>query len=85
MDEDGRDGRVAGPEPLANHQDVRHDVVLLLPRVQGAGAAHAAHNFVEDEQRAVLFAHGLHGREVALDGEGTAGSLEGGKKRKKQR
>lgn len=65
-DEEAGDGLESSAQPFADGLKVRDDV-FLLPRVQGACTPHAAHHFVQDEQRAVLVADGLHGGEVAGD------------------
>ena len=61
--EHGPDRLVAAAEPLGDRLDVgRH--TLLLPGVQRAGAPHAAHHLIEDQQRAVTVADVAHGTEV---------------------
>lgn len=64
-DEDPRYGHVPATQTLADGLEVGHDI-LLLPGVQGAAAAHAGHDLVEDEQRTVFLADGLHGLEVSF-------------------
>ena len=62
--QDAADRRIAAAEALGHRLDIgRH--ALLLPGVQGAGAAHAAHDLVQDQQRAVPVAHRPHRREIA--------------------
>ena len=70
-----RDSPVPGGQPLAHGEDVRDDVVVL-PGVHRARAAHAAHDFVEDDERAVAVADVFHGLEVAGQGDDAAESLE---------
>ena len=53
----GRDRKYATAQPLAQHQHVRHDVVMLA-REHAPGATEADGNLVEDQQRAVLVAGG---------------------------
>lgn len=67
MNEDACEGDVSTAEAFADGLQVRHDV-FVLPCVHLTGATHAAHDFVEDEQRAVPFADGFNGLEVAIDG-----------------
>ena len=59
------DRLVAAAEPLCDRLDVRRDA-FLLPGVRRAGAAHAAHDLVEDEQRAMPVADLAHRLEVAV-------------------
>lgn len=69
--QEGANGRVAGAQALGDGLQVgRHG--FLLPGVEGARAAHAGEDFVEDEERAVLVADGLHGGQIA--GEGRNGA-----------
>ncbi len=63
-EQDAADRLVAAAQALGDHLDVRRDA-LLLPRVQRAGAAHAAHDLVEDQQRAVAVADLAHAPEIA--------------------
>ena len=58
------DRRVAAAEPLGDRHQVGADA-LLLAGVQGAGAAHAAHHLVKDEQHAVAVADLAHALEIA--------------------
>ncbi len=58
------DRLIAAAQSLGDHQQVGHDT-LLLARVQGAGAAHSAHDLVQDQQAAVPVADLAHRGEVA--------------------
>ena len=53
------DRLVAAAEALGDRQQVGHDA-FLLAGVQRAGAAHAAHHLVEDQQDAVAVAQFAH-------------------------
>src|SRR5712672_4810212 len=59
------DRLVAAAESLGDGLDIRGNP-LLFPRVNRAGAAHAAHHLVENEQSAVPVADVAHGPEVTL-------------------
>src|SRR5262249_27216765 len=59
------DWLVAAAQSLGNRLDVGRDI-FLLPSMRGSGAPHAAHDFVEDEQRAVAVTDLAHGAEIAL-------------------
>lgn len=60
----GADRLVAAAQALGDGDQVgRH--AFLFDRVQRAGAAHAAHHFVGDQQHAVAVAHFAHAAEVA--------------------
>ena len=54
-DEHRADRLIAAAQSLGDRHQVGHDA-FLLARVQRAGAAHAAHHFVEDQQDAVAVA-----------------------------
>ncbi|MNY09220.1 hypothetical protein D3C86_1421260 [compost metagenome] len=58
------DGLIASAQPLGDGDQVGRDA-FLLHGVQGAGAAHPAHDFVGDEQDAVAVAHLAHAAEIA--------------------
>ena len=60
----GADRHVAAAQALGDRHQVRADAVLLAG-VQRAGAAHAAHHFVEDQQDAVAVADLAHALEIA--------------------
>ena len=64
MHQDAADRLVAAAEPLGDDLDVGRDA-LLLPGMHRAGAAHAAHHLVEDQQRAVPVADLAHRLEIA--------------------
>ena len=72
-DQHAADRLVAAAQALGDHLDVRRDA-LLLPGVHRAGAAHAAHHLVEDQQRAVPVADLAHALEIA----GQRGDAAGG-------
>ena len=59
------DRLVAAAQSLGDGLDVGRNA-LLFPRMQRAGAAHAAHHLVEDEQGAVPVADVAHGPEVTF-------------------
>src|SRR5260370_30888162 len=59
------DRLVAAAESLGDGLDIRRDA-LLLPRMQCAGAPHAAHDLVEDHQCAMAIADVSDGAEVTL-------------------
>ena len=71
-DQDAADRLVAAAEALGDDLDVRRDA-FLLPGVHGSGAAHAAHDLVEDEEGAVAIADVAHRLEVAGHGGDAAG------------
>ena len=58
------DRLVAAAQPLGDRHQVGGNA-LLLAGVQGAGATHTAHHFVEDQQDAVCVAQLAHATEVA--------------------
>ena len=58
------DGLVAAAQALGDGHQVGHHA-FLLAGVQRAGAAHAAHHLVQDQQHAVAVADLAHGLEVA--------------------
>ena len=64
LHQQGADRRIAAAEPLGDRHQVGADP-LLLAGVQRAGAAHAAHHLVEDEQDAVAVADLAHALEIA--------------------
>ena len=59
------DRLIAAAEPLGDRLDVGRDA-LLLPRMQRASAAHAAHHLVEDQERTMLIADLTHGTEITF-------------------
>src|ERR1700719_3269388 len=59
--------RIAAAQTLGNGHQIRRDA-FLLAGVQGAGAAHAAHHFVEDQQHAITIADLPNALEVACGG-----------------
>ena len=67
----GADRREAAAEALGDGHQVGRDA-LLLAGVQRAGAAHAAHHLVEDQQDAVTVADLAHALEIAGHGGGGA-------------
>ena len=71
-DQDAADRLVAAAEALGDDLDVGGDA-FLLPGVHGAGAAHAAHHLVQDQQRAVAVADLAHALEIAGQGGDAAG------------
>ena len=73
VDQDAADRLVAAAEALGDDLDVRRDA-FLLPGVHRAGAAHAAHHLVQDQQRAVAVADLPHALEIA----GQRGDAAGG-------
>ena len=66
------DRLVAAAEPLGDRLDVGRDA-FLLPRMQRAGAAHAAHHLVEDQERAMPVADLAHRAEISLRRRHAAG------------
>ena len=64
VDEYPGHGLISSPEALADSLNIRRNA-LMLPGVMRSCTSHAAHDLVEDEERAVLLAHGLHRGEVA--------------------
>ena len=66
------DRLIAAAQSLGDRLDVGRDA-LLLPGVQRAGAAHAAHHLVENQQRAVAVADVAHGAEITLRRRHAAG------------
>ena len=60
------DRLITAAETLGDDLDVRGDP-LLLPGVHGAGAAHAAHHLIQDQQRAMAVANLPHAPEIARD------------------
>ena len=71
-DQHAADRLVAAAEALGDHLDVRRDA-FLFPGMHGAGAAHAAHHLVEDQQRAVAVADLAHALEIARQRGDAAG------------
>lgn len=68
VDQDGRDGAVAGGQAFADTADVRHDsfsLVVLLPGVHRARTAEPAHDLIENQQGAVSMADVLNRLQVA--------------------
>lgn len=66
-DQGRADRLIAGAQPLGDgHQVRRH--ALLLGGEQAAGAAHAAHHLVEDQEDAVAIADLAHALEIARHG-----------------
>ena len=63
-DQNPADRLVAAAETLGDDLDVRRDA-LLLPGVHRAGAAHAAHHLIQDQQRAMPVANLPHALEIA--------------------
>ena len=61
------DRLIAGAEALGDRHQIRPHRVLLAGE-HGAGAAHAAHHLVEDQQHAVAIADRAHRGEVARQG-----------------
>ncbi len=68
----GADRLIATAQSLGDRLDVRRDA-FLLPGVARAGAAHAAHHLVEDEERAVPIADLADGAEISLRRRHAAG------------
>jgi hypothetical protein len=64
--EHGADRRKAAAEPLGDRHQIRRNAILLAS-VQRAGAPHAAHHLVQDQQDAVPVADLAYALEVALD------------------
>ena len=64
LDQDAADRLIAASEALGDGDEVGHDA-LLLDGVERAGAAHAAHHLVGDEEDAVPVADLAHALEVA--------------------
>ena len=71
-DQHAADRLVAAAETLRHHLQIGRDA-FLLPGVHRAGAAHAAHHLVEDQQRAVAVADLAHAPEVAWQRGDAAG------------
>ena len=63
-DQNAADRLIAAAQTLGDDLNVRRDA-LLLPGVHRAGAAHAAHHLVQDQQRAVPVADLAHAPEIA--------------------
>ena len=55
---------IAAAQSLRDHLDIRRDR-FLFPGMHGAGAAHAAHHLIQDQQRAVTRADLPHRPEIA--------------------
>src|SRR5205809_7393498 len=68
----GADRLVATAQSLGDRLDVGRDA-FLLPGVARAGAAHAAHHLVEEDERAVPIADLADGTEISLRGRHAAG------------
>lgn len=62
--EDTRDRCITASETFAESLNVGNDV-FLLPCMNRPGPAHAAHDFVQDQQCAVFIANSLHCSKVA--------------------
>ena len=62
--EQAADRLVTRAQPFGDDHEIGRDA-FLLARVQRAGASHAAHDFVEDEQHAVLVADLADALEIA--------------------
>ena len=73
VDQHAADRLVAAAETLRHHLQVRRDA-FLFPGMHRAGAAHAAHHLIEDQQRAVAVADLAHALEIA----GQRGDAAGG-------
>src|SRR5262249_47925086 len=72
------DRLVAPAEALADDLDVRRNS-FLLPGMHGPGAAHAAHDLIENEERTVAIADVAHGTEVARHcGDAARGGADDG-------
>ncbi len=63
--EHGADRLIAAAQSLGDSLDIGRDA-FLLPRVKRAGATHAAHHLVENQERAVAVADVAHGAEISL-------------------
>lgn len=61
------DRHVSTSQGFPDDLDVRY-YSFLLPGMKCSRAAHATHDFVEYDQRAVLVANGFHGLEISGDG-----------------
>ena len=68
----GADRLIAAAQPLGDRLDVGRDA-FLLPGVARAGAAHAAHHLVEEDERAVPVADLADGAEISLRRRHAAG------------
>ncbi len=69
---DRADGLVAAAQALGNGDEIRRHA-FLFDGIQGAGPAHAAHDFVGDEQHAVTVADLADPAEIAGHGRHCAG------------
>src|SRR4051794_5604605 len=58
------DRPIAAAQSLCNRENIRADA-FLLAGMQGAGSAHAAHHFVEDEQNSMAVADLAHALKIA--------------------
>lgn len=72
VDENARDRYVAASKSVADDLDVR-DHAFLLPGVRGTRSAHTTHEFVQDKERAVSFAHFFDGSEIPFCRRNAAG------------
>ena len=72
VDQNTADRLIAAAQALGDDLDVGGDA-FLLPRVHGAGAAHPAHDLIQDQQRAVAVAYPADALEVAGQRRDAAG------------
>ena len=59
------DRLITAAQPLCDRLDIGRDP-FLLPGMKRAGAADAAHHFIQDQERAMLVADFAHGTEIAV-------------------
>ncbi len=71
-DQHAADRLIAAAKALRHHLQIGRDA-FLLPGMHRAGAAHAAHHLVEDQQRAVAVADLAHALEIARQRGDAAG------------
>src|SRR5581483_4814356 len=72
------DRLIAAAQAFRDRLDIRRNA-LLLPRIERAGASHAAHHLVEDQERAMLVADISDSAEVTFRrGDGAAGRADHG-------
>ena len=77
-DQHAADRLIAAAEALRDDLQIGRDA-FLFPGVHRAGAAHAAHHLVEDQQRAVAVADFAHALEVARErGDAAGGGADDG-------